>query len=351
MILTYKIKHDRDFSSELAKARQVAEFAIQHRDMLSSKYVLHLELKSAIANQILRKYGRNRECRKVSRAKLIVPGQSVQVDRETRTLRIACLSLMASYHFPQEFETVNQIEIDNRYLYVCVTVTEPVSLETQEALGVDLNATGHVAVIAIPKTGKVHKLGKHAQHVHKKYSRLRTRLQKQGKRKKLKQIKRREKRVVRDLNHKISKKIVSLARENGCRIQMEELSGIRQRAKTARSFRYGLNSWSFRELRAFVEYKARLQGVIVSLVDPRYTSKECSRCRHIGERNDKSFKCPHCGHVAHADVDAAFTIASRLPLTAGIEQSVQDSDWADGSTDAPRGATSRRRLTPEPHCL
>jgi putative transposase len=341
MILTYKVRHNRDFSSELAKARQIAEFAIMNRDKLSSKYVKHIGLKSAVANQLLRKYGRDRRCRRVSRVKLIVPGQGIRFDREAKTITIPCLSLTVPYGFGREFETINQIEADNRYLYVSVTVREEPPMETEDALGVDLNATGHVAVIAVPKTGKVAKLGKKAEHVHKKYSRLRRRFQKQGKLRKLKQVKRRESRIVRDLNHKVSRKIVSLARKNQCRIQMEDLSGIRQRAKTARSFRYGLNSWSFYQLRLFVEYKANLQGVPVSFVDPRYTSKECSRCGLKGERSDKRFKCPHCGHVAHADVNAAFNVALRPE---SMERSIGDSDPMDGSADTPRGATSLKAL-------
>jgi len=61
MFLTYRLKHNRDLSDELAKARLVAEHAIEHRP-LSSTDVRHLGLKSVIANQILRKYGREHRC-------------------------------------------------------------------------------------------------------------------------------------------------------------------------------------------------------------------------------------------------------------------------------------------------
>ncbi|WP_083755856.1 zinc ribbon domain-containing protein [Thermoplasma volcanium] len=40
----------------------------------------------------------------------------------------------------------------------------------------------------------------------------------------------------------------------------------------------------------------------VTYADTRNTSKECSRCGSIGNREVKSFDCPVRGHVYHADV-------------------------------------------------
>ncbi|MBN1134137.1 MAG: hypothetical protein JXA38_04345 [Methanosarcinaceae archaeon] len=76
------------------------------------------------------------------------------------------------------------------------------------------------------------KLGKHAQHTHNKYKNMRKKLQKQGKYKKVKQIKNRESRIVRDLNHEISRKIVDNDNENNCGIKLEELKCIRNNKKT-----------------------------------------------------------------------------------------------------------------------
>ena len=334
MILTYKIKHGRDFSVELGKARQVANFALKTRTQ-SSRDVKHIGLKSMISNQILRKYSRNRVLKEVHNVKLTIPSQGVKVDQDTHTIYLSCLKLMLKYSFPRRFEKVNQIEVDDKYAYVSVTIPEEKPYDPKGWIGVDRNTTGHIVVVADPETGKVLKLGKSAKHIHDKYREIRRSLQSHGKYRKVKEIKNRESRIVRDLNHKVSRKIVNVAKESGMGIKLENLKGIRKTTKSSKSFRYALNSWSFYQLAQMIEYKAKLLGVIVSYVDPAYTSKVCSKCGTLGNRNGKQFKCPSCGHVDHADVNAAFNIAN--PST-GLGRLQAERDVCKGSTDTPKNA-------------
>ena len=336
MILTYKIKHNRDFSGQLLKARRIAEYVVAHKPSsakLTSRDVKHFGLKSVISNQIIRKYGRNKKIKRVSRVNLIIPNQGIQI-KEDNIIYISSLKLNLKYQFAGNFEKINQIEINNEYAFVSVTIPENTVYEPEHWIGVDRNTTGHVVVAGEPDSGKVMKLGKHAQHTHNKYKHIRKRLQKQGKYRKIKQLKNRESRIVRDLNHKMSRKIVDTAKSNNSGIKLEDLKGIRKNRKHAKSFKYSLNSWSFYQLQTMIEYKAKLLGVPISYIDPAYTSQKCSRCGHIGDRNGKTFECPACGHVDHADVNAAFNIA----LSPCMSQSSAESDVLEGSTDTPKVA-------------
>jgi len=347
MILTYKIRHGRDFSDELRRADQVARFALKTRTQ-SSRDVKHFGLKSMISNQVLRKYSRNRILKKVHSVQLTVPSQGVRILREQKTLKIPCLGLTLSYQFRNDFEKVNQVEVGEEYAYISVTILEETVYEPRSWIGVDRNTTGHIAVVADPETGKVMKLGKSARHIHEKYREIRRSLQSHGRYRKVKEIRDRESRVVGDLNHKVSRRIVDAAKRSGKGIKLELLTGIRKTTRQAKSFRYALHSWSFYQLETMIEYKAKLLGVPVAYVDPAYTSQTCSRCGLVGVRSGKVFKCPRCGHVEDADVNASFNIAVRL---IGVSRSVVDRDAAEGCTDTPGEATAGTMQTLEPHVL
>ena len=344
-ILTFKTKHHRDFSDELSNAWRIAKFAMRTKSR-SSKDVKQFSLPSSISNQILKKYSTNKKIKKVSSIKLTIPGQGIKL--ENNIIRIPCLKLELKYRFNKEFIKINQIELSNKYAYVSAEVTDQQQTEVKGYLGVDRNTTGHCAVVAMPSTGKVYKLGKKAFHTHRKYKKIREHLQEMNAKKKLKKLRKREKNIVRDLNHKVSRKIVDLAVQNHCGIKLENLEGIRNNSKGGKnrkinkngeSFKSSINTWEFYQLQSMIEYKSKICGIPVVYIDPHYTSKKCSRCGLIGNRNNKKFSCPYCGHVDHADSNAAFNIAALELSSTNTEcndQLLTDRDVNKGNTDIPQ---------------
>ncbi len=109
-------------------------------------------------------------------------------------------------------------------------------------------------------------MGKMTYHIHKKYKSISRYLQTKGKYRKVKQIRNREQKIINELNHKMSRKIVDMAKDSKSGLKMENLEGTRN-AKSTRSFRYSLNSWSFYQLRQMIEYKAKLLGILIVYID------------------------------------------------------------------------------------
>lgn len=347
-ILTYKLKHNKNFATELKKAIQVAKYAISHKKCRSTKHVKHIGLKACISNQILRKYGGSKTVKNVHSVKLTINGYFVKVDQKKQTIKIPCLKLELPYQFPNNFTKINQVEVDNKYVYISVTTKDKKEIKVKNYIGIDRNTTGHCAVVGIPTTGKVIKLGKKAFHIHRKYKKIRKHLQIKNAKKKLKRMSKREKNIIKDINHKISRKIVEVARENNCGIKLEDLKGIRKGKKNRRknnkknksgeSFKSSINTWEFYQLAQMIEYKSKICGIPVVYIDPHYTSQTCSKCGLIGNRNKKKYSCPHCGHVDHADANASFNIALAFPEktenSKSNGQSVVDRDAIERSTDA-----------------
>ncbi|GAA3426889.1 RNA-guided endonuclease TnpB family protein [Streptosporangium nondiastaticum] len=186
-------------------------------------------------------------------------------------------------------------------------VTEPDAF-----LGVDLG----IANIATTSDGERH-TGVHLNAVRRRNRRLRRRLQAKrttSAKRLLKKRRRKESRFARDVNHVISKSIVTEAARTGRGIALEDLQGIRDRVRLRKPQRITLHSWAFHQLGAFIAYKARRSGVVVTHVDPAYTSQGCSACGHTDRRNrpdQETFSCTSCGFAEHADVNAARNIAAR----------------------------------------
>jgi putative transposase len=152
---------------------------------------------------------------------------------------------------------------------------------------------------------------KHLREVKGRYQYLKRKLQHLGTHsahRKLRKLSGRERRFVRDVNHVISKKIVSLPYDV---FALEALNPAYMRENGHGSrFRKMLGSWSPAELQSFMEYKAVDAGKITVYINPKHTSQRCSRCSYIDKNNryGSSFKCKNCDFELNADLNASRNI-------------------------------------------
>lgn len=198
---------------------------------------------------------------------------------------------------------------DEFYIFQTCDVEEPAITPVDNYIGVDMG----IVNIAADSDGNI-RAGNQVNNVRHRHRRLRTKLQKKGtrsSRRRLKKLSGKESRFARHTNHEISRRIVDEAQRTGRGIAIEDLAGIRDRIRARRSQRATLHSWSFFQLRSFLEYKARLAGLPIVAVDPRNTSRTCPCCGHIDKANrlnQATFHCVQCGFSGLADSIAAENI-------------------------------------------
>ena len=212
-------------------------------------------------------------------------------------------------------------------LLATVEVEEPTPGTPEDWLGVDLGVNN----IASDSDGEIH-TSERVEKSRRRYERIRSKLQAAGTKsakRHLKKLSGKERRFKKDTNHVLSKQIVSKAKESDRGIALEDLKGIRERTgnRLRRSQRGRHGKWAFGELRAFFEYKARLAGISLVCVDAAYTSQACNECGHCERANrlsQREFICMGCGHVAHADTNAALNIRSRAAVMQPIVSDALD---------------------------
>jgi len=195
------------------------------------------------------------------------------------------------------------------YIFQTVDVPEEDVRDIEEFVGVDFGLVS----IATLSNGKEFN-SKKLQDYREKRQKVRSSVQSKrtrGSKKLLKRLSGRERTTASIINHTIAKQIVQIAKEENKGIALEDLKGIRfSSLKKGKKFRTRVGKWSFNQLREYISYKAILNGIPVVLVNPRYTSKTCSNCHHIGNRKGKVFECNNCGNNTDADVNASINIAT-----------------------------------------
>jgi len=195
---------------------------------------------------------------------------------------------------------------------------EPEPPPDQGVMGIDLG-------VKVPAV--VHVSGKGTRFVGKGRQQRAKRRQFYARRKQLQQAKKvraarksrgKEARWMRNINHKLSRQVVSHAQQQGVGvIRLERLAGIRRRTTrtsggaTARKNNRLIATWTFHQLAIFVAYKAERAGIAVEWVDPAHTSQICPACFRRNTATDRRYLCAECGWTGHRDTVGAISISRR----------------------------------------
>jgi len=201
------------------------------------------------------------------------------------------------------------------YAYVSVEYPVKEEIDADGILGVDLGIR-QIAVVS-DSEGKVNEFyGSNLLSRRKELDQRWKALQEQkggenNKFRALKQVSGKETRFMQDINHKIAKEIVEKAEHYNYGIAVENLKGLRE-GEASQTLREMLHRWRYRDLCDKIEYKAEAEGIPVNYVDPRNTSKTCSKCgskNEIGEA--KQYQCSNCGVELNRDLNAARNVAEK----------------------------------------
>ena len=206
-------------------------------------------------------------------------------------------------------------QTDTYYLHVSVKQERDDTQEEAEGrtvLGVDRNVDGYLAVTS---SGAFIGNADLLNHKRREYERRRGNLQQTGTRSAhftIQSIGDRFANWSENYLHHVSKVVVTEAVANGCEtIVLEDLENIRERMSDLSKFQ----QWAFRELSRKITYKAKAEGITVEVVNPAYTSQQCSHSEcgftHEDNRDGDEFVCQKCGKELHSDYNAARNIAAR----------------------------------------
>jgi putative transposase len=237
---------------------------------------------------------------------------------QTRQVKIACCG-----EIPVGEKGILRIKRKGEKWVADATTTLPeVSPESEDlVMGVDIGIKVPAVAYIAGQSARFYGNGRQIRYKRRKFYARRKKLQRFNKKKSVKRTKNKESRWMKDVNHKLSRKIVNYAESRGVgTIKVESLEGILEgttrtsRGAAARKNNRSQNSWTFYQLTQFISYKAERAGIKVELVDPAYTSQDCPACRQRNTADDRVYVCKKCGWKGHRDVVGAININRRTGL-------------------------------------
>jgi len=293
-----------------------------HTDVLQEAMDLAIETYRAWLNNP----NKGKEIPRFDKDCIYFEGRCVKFDRHFISLPLAGKRVWLPMHIPAKFKQYLQHKHgrvilkkvkDEYYVYVSVNVPEPEPYEPRGWFGVDIGIR-HIIVVSDAK-GKVNwflngAIGwkKNMECRISGLQRLKDKGVKKGVWRVLKRLSGKVKSRQSYINHCIAKQLVLMAKMWGYGIAIENLKGLR-RGKVGKRHRKRLHKWAYRDLINKIVYKAKLHGVPVVFVNPKGTSRTCSKCSAKGVVKGRIFVCKKCGLKLDRDLNASRNIALRAP--------------------------------------
>ena len=309
-------------------ANDLLKIEKSERKNLTSASFRHIEIGSAWINQTIRNTNAKTRVKQFKRMWLETNNQNYQLSRAGDFFTVAFNLLRGRKgRIPLEVHQASHTEVLEKviageaklgsikickskkgiwYALISVSMEVPDAGQVKGWIGVD-RGQNNIAVAALPNGfGRFWKAGR-VKALRRRFQKLRQQLQEAGKLRKVKQLERRERRMMTQINHELSKQLVQFAKDFGLVIRFEDLSGIRnskQRKKTKSDAGNNRDHWAYYQLEQFTRYKAIRAGVPVETIPAAYTSKSDHRNGVIGKRV-KHWFTGHDGYRCHADWNAS----------------------------------------------
>jgi putative transposase len=273
-----------------------------------------------VAQSIIRSWKANKGKEKpIARKKIIRLHKVIfKIDLENNQLAISYkprqkifLKLKLSDYHKQQIRNANKIGeilVNEKYVFIPL-IYEIDLINPDKFVAIDVNENNIAFVSSDGKTGKIETGVRELKVCYSEKRRKINRIRNKRKRKKLlKKYSEREQNRTKDTLHKVSKFIAENFKGYG--VIMEDLKLLRRTVnrKVKKLNRYNhkiqkvsvnsdfmkfrLNSFPFRMIQFYIQYKSLFNGSPVYFLNPKNTSKICFRCG--GTINSSKF-CPNCG--------------------------------------------------------
>lgn len=236
------------------------------------------------------------------------------------------------------FLDIKMIHKDSRF-FLNVTIQSEQEIPGEEELehfvGVDLGVNNIATITVMDRDGsQIERKIFSGALLQEKKRRFMEKRKEYGKKKlweKLGSAKYKEKSYIKDVNHKISRKIIDIASKySNTVIVMEKLKGIRRKIRYTKRLNRKLHGWSFKQLQEFIEYKAHENGLAIRRVSGAYTSQVCANCKgktiKRSSQNVSVGVCERCKKEVNClDIHASVMIVKRLWFYMGCNLGASES--------------------------